>query len=104
MVKLTVIYNHPTDPTAFEQHYNGTHVPLALKMDVARLEFTLFSSSPDGSRPAFHRMAELYFRDATHMASTLASPAGRTAVDDIPKFATGGATVVVGSVQTPIGV
>ena len=32
MVKLTVLYGHPTDPGAFETYYVNTHVPLALKI------------------------------------------------------------------------
>lgn len=28
MIKLTVLYGHPTHPTAFEEYYANTHMPL----------------------------------------------------------------------------
>ena len=31
MVKLTVLYNHPKDPAAFEKYYAQTHMHLARK-------------------------------------------------------------------------
>jgi len=41
MMKVTVIYGHPTSPERFEKHYKSTHLPLAAKMKgVARIEFT----------------------------------------------------------------
>ena len=27
MMKLTVLYGHPTNPEAFEEHYRKTHLP-----------------------------------------------------------------------------
>ena len=30
--QLTVIYHHPTDPAAFDEHYDSTHAPLASKI------------------------------------------------------------------------
>jgi uncharacterized protein (TIGR02118 family) len=29
MMKLTVLYGHPTSAEAFEDHYKHTHLPLA---------------------------------------------------------------------------
>jgi uncharacterized protein (TIGR02118 family) len=100
MMKVTVLYAHPANAGEFERYYSTTHLPLAAKMQgVARLELTKFSSAPDGGKPAFYRMAELYFATETQMQSTLGSPEGQAAVADIGKFATGGATVVIGTVQ-----
>ena len=100
MMKLTVLYGHPTNSEAFEEHYRKTHLPLASKMTgVARLELTRLVAGPDGGRPAFYRMAEVYFQSQAQMEQTLGSPAGKATVADIQRFATGGATILVGSVE-----
>ena len=100
MMKTTVLYHHPKDMEAFEQYYAGTHLPLSATMvGVDRLELTLFVPGPDGSRPAFHRMAELYFSDAAQMQATFGSPVGKAVVGDLQNFASGGVTVLIGAVE-----
>ena len=62
MMKLTVLYGAPTNTEAFEEHYRNTHLPAVAKVTgVARLELTRFVAAPDGGKPGFYRMAELYF-------------------------------------------
>jgi uncharacterized protein (TIGR02118 family) len=43
-------------------------------------------------------MAELYFGNEEQMQATLASPEAQATVADIGRFATGGATMLVGAV------
>lgn len=93
MVKLTVLYGHPTDPSAFETYYAETHVPLALKIPgLVRIEAAKVHPTPDGSRPPYYRSADLWFPDVQQLQSALGSPEGQTAVADLSNFATGGAT------------
>jgi len=100
MMKVAVIYGNPKSPEHFEKYYKGTHLPLAAQIKgVVRAEFTKFVPGPDGTQPAFYRMAELYFSDATQMQQSLNSPEGKAAVADIPNFATGGVNMIVGSVE-----
>jgi uncharacterized protein (TIGR02118 family) len=100
MLKITVLYGHPMSPDDFEKYYEEKHAPIASKMSgVLRFELTRFSSGPDGTRPAFYRMAELYFKDQEQMLAAMASPEGQAAISDISNFATGGATVLVGVVE-----
>jgi uncharacterized protein (TIGR02118 family) len=100
MVKVTILYHHPKDAARFEAYYAATHLPLAAKMrGVARLELTRFLADPEGGKPAFYRMAELYFQDEARMQDTLESPEGKAAVGDLPNFATGGVTIVIGYVE-----
>jgi uncharacterized protein (TIGR02118 family) len=97
MVKLTVLYGHPTSPESFEKYYVETHLPLAYKMKgYARFELTEFLPGPGGEKPAFYRMAELLFADEAQMQATMGSPEGRVAVGDLANFASGGVTVLVG--------
>ena len=103
MLKITIMYHHPTSPAVFEKYYAETHLPLAAKMSgVDRIELTTFSAGPDGSKPAFYRMAELYFASPAQMQATLGSPEGQAAVADLAKFATGGVTMLIGSVDAPV--
>lgn len=100
MMKITVLYGSPTSAEQFEAHYRDTHLPLAAKIQgVARAEFTKFVGGPDGAKPPFYRMAELYFTTQTQMDQSLSSPEGQATVADIQNFATGGVTMVVGSVD-----
>ena len=100
MMKVTVLYSHPTSPEEFEKYYTDSHLPLAAKLQgVDRLELTKFVDGPDGGKPAFYRMAELYFATQEQMDDVLGSPKGQAVVDDIPKFATGGVTVIVGTTE-----
>lgn len=100
MMKVTVIYGKPNNPEQFEAYYKDTHLPLAARIKgVSRAEFTKFMPGPDGAQPAFYRMAELYFSSAAQLQQSLSSPEGQAAVNDIPKFATGGVNMMVGSVD-----
>ena len=98
MIKVTVLYGKPDDPAAFEEYYANTHMPLAEKIpNVVRFESGVVST-PDGSEPPFHRIAELWFEDAATMEASLASEDGEAATGDLPNFASGGATFLISEV------
>jgi uncharacterized protein (TIGR02118 family) len=100
VIKLTVLYGHPKDPPAFESYYNSTHMEIADKIPgVTRWELTRFTGAADGGKPTFYRMAELYFPDLEQMETSLQSPEGMATLNDVPNFATGGVTVMVGRVM-----
>ncbi len=100
MIKATLLYGHPTDSDAFEKYYAETHLPIAAKMKgVDKLELTKFLSAPDGSKAAYYRMAELFFAGPAELQETMSSPEGQTAVADLPNFATGGVTMIIGVVE-----
>lgn len=96
MVKITVLYGHPADPAAFEDHYANEHLPLAAKMpDVQRFEASRVVGTPDGGEAPFYRMAELWFDSMEQMQASTGSAEGQATVADIANFATGGATVMI---------
>ena len=97
-VVLNVLYNEPHDPAAFEAYYAKTHLPLVAKMKgVAKVVLIKALPGADGSKPAYYRIAQLYFRDAAQMGRTMGSAAGKAAVADLGNFADGGVTVVAGT-------
>ena len=98
-VVVTVLYNQPADPAAFEAYYAATHLPLVDRIGgIDRTVLIKGLPDPDGAKPAYYRMAHLFFANAQAMAASLGSPEGQTAVGDIANFADGGVTVLTGVV------
>ena len=101
MIKMIVLYSHPTDTEEFEQYYAEKHLPLAATMKgVERLELTRFGPGPDGGKPAYYRMAELYFQTEAQMQSSMSSTEGQATAADLQEFANGGVTLLMGSVES----
>lgn len=101
-MKLTVLYGPPEDPGAFEEYYEGTHLPLVARVPNLRRFEAGKTASADGTEPPYYRIAELWFDGPEVMQESLASEEGRAASGDIPNFATGGATVFVSAVEEPL--
>ncbi|MEI2757112.1 MAG: EthD family reductase [Chitinophagaceae bacterium] len=100
MIKATVLYGHPKDDDAFEKYYAETHLPLVSKTSgIAKAEYTKFLPNPDGSAPAYYRLAELYFENPAEMQQALNSPEGKAMADDLSNFATGGVTIIFGTIE-----
>lgn len=101
MIKGTVLYGHPKDAGAFEQYYTETHLSLVAKTKgILKAEYTKFLPNPDGSAPAYYRMAELYFAGPAEMQQALSSPEGQAMAADLGNFATGGVTILFGAVES----
>jgi uncharacterized protein (TIGR02118 family) len=54
---------------------------------------------PHRSPPPFYRITELYFDSADHLQQIAATPEWKKIVDDIPNFASGGATVLLSKME-----
>jgi uncharacterized protein (TIGR02118 family) len=100
MIKLTVLYGHPSDPTVFEDYYATTHLPIAAKMQgFEKIEYTKFISAPDGLQAAYYRMAELWFVSPEALQASMGSAEGQATAADLSNFATGGVKLLVGAVE-----
>lgn len=97
---VTVIYNNPKDASAFESYYAANHLPLvgkdAPEIGFTRAELTKFAKNLDGSPAAFYRQAKLYFPSAAALKTGTGTPGFKAVGDDLPKFADGGLTALVG--------
>jgi uncharacterized protein (TIGR02118 family) len=99
MVKLSVLYGKPTNAAAFEKYYAETHLPIAAKMQgVRKIELSKVVGTPDGSAPAYYRLADLYFDNVDHMKRVMGSPEGKATAGDLANFATGGVTMLISEV------
>ena len=98
---VTVIYNTPKDPAAFEKYYAETHVPLVVasqgEIGFKRADLTKFASTLDGKKPTFYRQAELYFDSMDDLQKGVATPGFKKVADDLNNFASGG---LIGMVAT----
>jgi uncharacterized protein (TIGR02118 family) len=97
VAKLLVLYNHPTDPAAFDRYYAETHTPIAKTIPHMR-SFAVSTGpivAPDGSRSPYHQVAELIFDSRSDLQAGMASSAGRTTAGDLRNFAGAGVTLLV---------
>ena len=99
MIKLTVLYGHPTDVSPFEEYYANTHLPIVANMKgFDKVEYTKFISAPDGSQAAYYRMAEFWFTSPEALQATMGSAEGQATAADLANFATGGVKLLVGEI------
>lgn len=100
MVKLTVLYGQPEDPPTFDQYYKNNHTPLVEKIpNLRRFEVAKVAGTPEGGQPEYYTVAELWFESMEKLQNALGSEEGQAASEDVPNFATGGATILVCDVQ-----
>ncbi len=100
MVKLTVVYDNPTDPEAFEKHYAAVHVPLAGKIPhVKRAELAKVFPKEDGTPTPAYRTADLYFDDYKTAVAALSSPEGGAVLADAQAIATGGVRFLLSDIE-----
>jgi uncharacterized protein (TIGR02118 family) len=67
---------------------------------VSRIEKTKFDSSPDGGKPQFFRMSELFFLSRHVMEETMGSPEGQAVINDLHNLTTAGVQIILGTVET----
>jgi uncharacterized protein (TIGR02118 family) len=95
--QLTVLYNHPEDPAAFDKHYREVHAPLAAKAPgLSSYTVTWCQPGPDGSKPPYHLIATLTWDSEEDLRAALRSPEFRAAGEDLPNFANAGAQLIFG--------
>ena len=82
-VSYFALYQTPDDPTDFEEHYFGTHVPLVEKtpgLVENRVHRVLRQFV---GKPAYHLLAELVFQSPEDLQTALASPEWTAAGEDL---------------------
>jgi uncharacterized protein (TIGR02118 family) len=96
---VTVIYNTPKDPAAFESYY-PTHLKIVgdgqSEIGFERADLTKFVSNLDGSGPTEYRQAELCFPSMDALKKGIATPAFKKVGDDFKNFASGGLIGMIG--------
>jgi uncharacterized protein (TIGR02118 family) len=87
MIKATVLYELTGDTEEFDSYYFATHVPLVNQIPgIDHFEAVVYGPGPDGSAPAYHLIAGLYFPDAGALQAGLGSPEGQAVTADVANF------------------
>jgi uncharacterized protein (TIGR02118 family) len=99
--QLTVMYNHPADPAAFDRYYAEVHAPIAAKIPGVQA-LTVFrpAAALDGTPPPYHAVVTLLYEDEVAMATAMATPEAHAAVADMDNFAQAGAVMMSGPTRT----
>jgi uncharacterized protein (TIGR02118 family) len=99
-VKLVVLYTHPADPDAFDEHYLGVHMPLVRAIPgLQRAESGRIGAALDGGEQSWYRIAELYFADRSSLDAGFASPEGQATGADYGKIAPPGSRMFIETVD-----
>lgn len=98
---VIVLYNQPKDTAAFEKYYAEKHGPLvashAQEIGFTRADFVRFSPSPDGKPAPIYREADLRWDSKEARDKGMATEGFKVVAGDIPAYATGGFTVLLGT-------
>jgi uncharacterized protein (TIGR02118 family) len=100
--KITVIYDNPEDPEAFEAGYVG-QVDLAKKLPgLVRIETSKVWPKEDGSPTPAYRLVDLYFPDYETASAAVATEEAGALFPSIFGIASGGVRIVFADVEEPI--
>lgn len=95
-VKISVLFGQPKSAAEFERHYAAVHMPMLRAVaGIQRIELATPVALEPGVAPPFYRITEMWFASMAQMDAVTGTPAWQQIVADVPKFASGGATVLV---------
>lgn len=96
MAQLVVTYKTPKDPAAFDKYYAETHIGLAKKIPgLKKYQINQGPITPLAGGADAYLVAILTFDSVAAIQAGLASPEGQAAAGDLPKFASGGADLIL---------
>jgi uncharacterized protein (TIGR02118 family) len=94
------LYNVPADPTAFEQYYRGTHIPIAKRIPGLRSYVINKGPLASAGGAPYYLVAVLSFDSMDAIQAAMRSLEGQAMLADVPNFATGGVTIVMYETET----
>jgi uncharacterized protein (TIGR02118 family) len=98
--KITVIYDNPTDPAAFEAAYADGQVELARKLPgLTRIETSKVWPKEDGTPTPAYRLIDLYFPDYDMASVAVTTPEAGALFPTIFGLASGGVRIVFADVE-----
>lgn len=93
MSKLIALFKQPADPTAFDQAYFNTHLPLIAKVPgLNKTVVTRFTRTLQGE--GFYLMTEMVFDDREALKTGMKSPEMAAAGANLNTFAAGLVTLM----------
>ena len=96
-MNLIALYQQPENPSAFDEAYFNTHVPLIKKVPGLKdITITRFTRTIMGD--GLYMMAVMHFEDEDYLKTAMKSPEMGEAGKNLNSFASGLATLMFGEV------
>ena len=97
--KITVIYDNPQDPAAFEAAYPAQLALVKKLPGIRKLEASKVWPREDGSPTPAYRMIDMYFADYADASAARASEEAGALFSGVFALATGGVRVVFAEIE-----
>jgi uncharacterized protein (TIGR02118 family) len=97
--KITVIYDNPEDPQAFEAGYPETLALAARVPGLRRIESAKVWPKEDGTATPAYRMLDLFFDDYDAASAAVTTPEAGALFPSVFGLATGGVRIVFAEVE-----
>jgi uncharacterized protein (TIGR02118 family) len=98
--KITIIYDNPTDPDAFEAAYEPEQLEAARRIPgYLRLEASKVWPKEDGSPTPAYRMIDLYYPDYAAVSSAVTTPEAGAFFAAMTRLSTGGVRVLASDIE-----
>ena len=99
--KITVIYDNPQDPAAFEAAY-PSQLALAKKIPgIQRMEASKVWPKEDGSPTPAYRLVDMYFTDYDAASAAVTTAEAAAFFPSVFALATGGVRIVFAHIEEP---
>jgi uncharacterized protein (TIGR02118 family) len=99
--KITVIYDNPEDPAAFESVYPTEQLEAARRIPgYIRFETSKVWPKEDGSPTPAHRMIDLYYPDYAAASVAVTTPEAGAFFEAMARLSTGGVRVLFSEIET----
>jgi uncharacterized protein (TIGR02118 family) len=100
--KITVVYDNPTDPEAFEAAYGSEQLEAAQRIPGHnRFEASKVFPKEDGSPTPAYRMIDLYYPDYAAACDAVTTPEAGAFFEALGRISTGGVRVLMSDVEVP---
>jgi uncharacterized protein (TIGR02118 family) len=100
--KITVIYDNPTEPEAFESAYDSEQLEAARQIPGhVRFEASKVWPKEDGSPTPAYRMIDLYYPDYAAASAAVTTPEAGAFFEGMARLSTGGVRVLFSDIEVP---
>ncbi|HEX4557677.1 MAG TPA: EthD family reductase [Mycobacterium sp.] len=100
--KISVIYDNPTDPEAFETAYPSEQLDAARRIPGhIRFEASKVWPKEDGSSTPAYRMIDLYYPDYAAASAAVTTPEAGNFFEAMARLSTGGVRVLFSEIEIP---
>jgi uncharacterized protein (TIGR02118 family) len=100
--KITVIYDNPVDPDAFEAAYESEQLDAARRIPGhIRFEASKVWPKEDGSPTPAYRSIDLYYPDYSSASEAVTTPEAGAFFEAMARLSTGGVRVLFSDIEVP---